>query len=65
MEKELIDLKIDNSELYVTQVATDELGLNKEHLIYDMTRVNNMLYVATSRGIYYRPIESKNARLVN
>jgi hypothetical protein len=60
-----IDLKIENSEFYVSQIATDELGLNKEHLIYDLARVNNMLYVATSRGIYYRPIESKNARLVN
>lgn len=60
-----IDLKVESSELYISSIATEELGLDKEHLIYDMTRVNNMLYVATSRGIYFKSIESKSPMLAN
>jgi len=58
-----IDLKIDDSGFYVKQIPAEEIGLYKEHVIYDMAIVNNKLYLATSKGIFFRPMENRNSRL--
>lgn len=57
-----IDLQADSPVFYIKQIPCSELGLDKEHIIYDMINVNQMLFVATSRGIFMKPMKEQEMR---
>jgi|GEM_PF-6578521 len=57
-----IDLRVDNPVFYIKQIPSSELGLDKEHIIYDMINVNQTLFVATSRGIFMKPHKEQEPR---
>lgn len=53
-----IELKVEDSMLNIQVVSTEELKLDKEHFIYDKIKTDKYVVIATSRGLFYRTIES-------
>ncbi len=57
-----IELKADSPVFYIKQIPCSELGLDKEHIIYDMVNVDQVLFIATTKGIFYKPIKDQELR---
>jgi hypothetical protein len=53
-----MELKVEDSMLNIQPVSTKELKLDKEHFIYDKIKTDKYVVIATSRGLFYRTIES-------
>jgi hypothetical protein len=53
-----IELKVADSMLNIQTVSTEGLNLDKEHVIYDKIKADKYVVIATSRGLFYRTIES-------
>lgn len=58
-----IDLMPDNPVFYIKQIPCSELGLDKEHIIYDMISVKQMLFIATSKGVFMKQMTDQELRI--
>lgn len=57
-----VELKLEDFMFLVQKIPTNELQLDKEHVIYDMIRTERNLVVATSKGIFFRPLEVQDGK---
>ena len=55
-----MEIKPDDAMFFIREIPTDELLLDKEHVIYDMIRTEGSLVVATSKGIFFRPLDTQD-----
>lgn len=52
-----LEIKLDDSMFFVQEIQTNELQLDKEHIIYDMIKTEKYLVVATSKGVFFKTLE--------